>query len=935
MKRFTDHPETIFGVLCEHSPDGVLLMDSNANILHVNPTACRMFGYSPDEMQGKNFRMLLFKAADGATITAFAGSAVSDLSLDEVRLKKKTGRALMVDITLSGITIDNDRLAVAFMRDATRRFRLARERRKNEMLLSDVFNAIEGGISLLDRDLTILRTNTWMEKSYRASMPLVGRKCYEAYQQRTTPCPFCPSLTAMKEDRTHEAVVPYPSEEAPEGWYELFAYPFKDLEGNVTGVVEYIRDITQQRQTTEALKQSNRKLQARDRIAQIFLTTPDDQMYGKVLDIVLETLESRYGVFGYIDDDGALVCPSMTRDIWDQCQIPGKDIVFPREAWTGIWSKALTEKVSLFVNTPLHVPEGHLPITRALTVPITFGDEVIGLLTVANRNIDYTEKDKNLLAYIADFIAPILHARLEKQRDERIKARMEEQRVKLETLLNQTSAAIVITDINGTIDYVNPGFEKITGYSAEEARGQNPRILKSGRQDEPFYEALWRTITSGRTWHGQFVNKRKDGSFYHEDAIIFPIKDTSGTIINFAAIKQDITKQVRLEEQLRQAAKLEAIGQLAGGIAHDFNNVLTSIKGFAEIGLSRLQPAAPSWNEFSEILKAGEQATRIASQLLAFSRKQIIAPRALSVNHVLREFEPVLTQLIGEDIDFLFTLCDRGDTIFADRGQVEQCVMNLVINARDAIRQKMGKSQEKKITIETLPVLVGDAYVKEHINIHKGPYVVIAVSDTGIGMDADTLSQVFDPFFTTKETGKGTGLGCSTVFGIVRQNNGNVRVYSEPGVGTTVKIYWPASDKELSLEKPEEEAPEPASVKGTETLLIAEDDEGIRNFVSQALEALGYTVYRAASGAEALKLVEEKGLRPDLLFTDVIMPGMDGTELARALLKRIPRLKIIFSSGYTANHIVHNGLLDTNIHFLHKPYSYRELTKKIREVLDL
>jgi len=836
MKRFTDHPETIFGVLCEHSPDGVLLIDSNADIIHVNPTACRLFGYSPDEMQDKNFRMLLLKASDGATVTAFAGSAVSDLSLDEIHLKKKTGKSLIVDITLSGVTIDDERLAVVFLRDATQRYQLAQERRKNELLLSDVFNAIEDGISLLNRDLTVLRTNAWMEKKYSEMMPLVGKKCYEVYQQRTSPCPDCPSLITMKKGKPHKSVVPYPSEVAPEEWYELFAYPFKDLEGNITGVVEYVRNITEQKTLQKQLQESEARFRT-------FFENAQNFFY----------ITSKEGRFISANKAGARL---LGYSIEELLQLRVADTYANPEDRKHFVEKI--EREGAVYDFPLYLKDKNGRKLSCRITSILIKDEKgnhIGYQGVIN---DFTEKERH-----------------------------EKETLKFETLLNQTSAAIVITDIHGSIDYVNPGFEKITGYSAEEARGQNPRILKSGRQDEAFYEGLWGTITSSRTWHGQFVNKRKDGSLYHEDAIIFPIKNTNGTIINFAAIKQDITKQVHLEKQLRQAAKLEAIGQLAGGIAHDFNNVLTSIKGFAEMG------------------KAGEQATRIASQLLAFSRKQIIAPRVISANHVLREFEPVLTQLVGEDIDFLFTLCDKGDTIFADQGQIEQCVMNLVINARDAIRQKMGKSQEKKITIETLPVLVGDAYVKEHINIHKGPYVVIAVSDTGIGMDADTLSQIFDPFFTTKETGKGTGLGCSTIFGIVRQNNGNVRVYSEPGMGTTVKIYWPASDNE--------------------TLLIAEDDEGIRNFVSQALEALGYTVYRAASGAEALKLVEEKDLTPDLLFTDVIMPGMDGTELAKALSNRIPHLKIIFSSGYTANHITHNGPLDKKIHFLNKPYSYREL----------
>jgi len=882
MKRFLKHPEILFGTLCEHAPEGVLLVDNRGDFIHANPAVHRLFGYPSGKMQGQNLKKLFLKKTDGTAVWDFLGGSLPDLFLSEIRMKKKNGEALFADISLSGVETKQERLVVAFIRDVTRRRQLTQEKRKNEILLSNIFNAIEDGISLLDTNLTVKRTNAWMEKMYAETMPLVGRKCYEVYQQRTSPCPFCPSLPALKEGKPHRATVPYPSEKAPRGWSELYAYPLTNTEGKVTGIVEYVRDITEQKRLQKIITESEKKFRAFFENSAIFayISTTEGQF--------LDVNEAGARLLGYTKEE--------------LLKLKASDTYYNPED-RKYFLNAI-EKNGFVKDFPLQLKRKN---GEMLSVRITST-----LIRDAQENI-------------VGFHGII--------RDVTVQEKKEKELNLLNTLISQTDTEVVITDIDGNIEYVNPGFEKITGYSAREVIGQNPRILKSGHHDTAFYKNLWDTITSGKPWNGQFINKRKDGTFYHEDAHIFPVKDKENHIINFAAIKQDITHEVSLEEQLRQAAKLEAIGQLAGGIAHDFNNVLTSIQGFAEIGMSRLKTGDSLREDFLQILKAAKQAARISSQLLGFSRKQIISPQVISVNQVLRELHSVLTQLIGEDIDFLYALCNKGDTILADRGQIEQCVMNLVINARDAIHQKKDKSKERKITIETSPVMVGESYVREHININKGPYVVIAISDTGIGMDKDTLSKIFDPFFTTKETGQGTGLGCSTVFGIVRQNNGIVQAYSEPGVGTTIKLYWPASDKEVPAEE-SEETMMPIPANGTETILVVEDDEGIREFVSQALDALGYTVYSAATGEDALKLVEDKKLVPDLLFTDVVMPGMDGTELAKALSSRIPHLKTIFSSGYTANHIAHNGFLDKNVHFLHKPYTYRKLTQKIRNVLD-
>jgi PAS domain S-box-containing protein len=496
----------------------------------------------------------------------------------------------------------------------------------------------------------------------------------------------------------------------------------------------------------------------------------------------------------------------------------------------------------------------------------------------------------------------------------------------LVTAIEQSADTIVITDFNGTIQYCNPAFEKVTGYSKEEAIGQNPRVLKSGKHSKEFYENMWATIRQGTFWSGHLINKRKDGSFYEEDATISPIRDNSGKISGFVAVKRDVTERRQLEDQLRQAQKLESIGRLAGGVAHDFNNLLTVINGYSGFLLRALKAGDPLRSYAEEITTAGERAASLTKQLLAFSRKQVIEPKVLDLNAIIRESTVMLRRLIGDDIVLETHLDGSLGQVIADPDQIHQVIMNLAVNARDAM------PDGGALDIETLNVELtredGAAGSPERT---PGRYVLMTVTDTGHGMDETIRKDIFEPFFTTKGVGKGTGLGLSTVYGIIRQNGGWIDVWSEVGVGTTFRMYVRSIDACPVAERKVMSAP---TEGGGETILVVEDQKAVRSFAKAALRQHGYPVLEACDGDEALSVAMEHLGQIDLLLTDVVMPGLNGRELSKHLKQLYPHLKVLFISGYTADVIAYRGVLDPGVAFLHKPFGQEELARKVREVLD-
>jgi len=420
------------------------------------------------------------------------------------------------------------------------------------------------------------------------------------------------------------------------------------------------------------------------------------------------------------------------------------------------------------------------------------------------------------------------------------------------------------------------------------------------------------------------LNDRKKGCF-----TLGAIEALEGIAENIGEAmlrKQAEEEKIRLEAQLQQAQKMESVGRLAGGVAHDFNNLLTVILGYAQMGLLELGPAHPFRANLEEILKAAQKSAGLTQQLLAFARKQTIAPRVLEVNETVENTLKMLRRLIGEDITIAWEPTNNLWQVHADPSQIDQILTNLCVNARDAI------SGVGKITIETGNRTFDREYCAAHAGVMPGEYVLLAVSDDGCGMDKETMAHIFEPFFTTKTVGKGTGLGLATVYGIVRQNNGFINSYSEPGFGTTFRIYLPRYEG-AGRQAPPESAARPLA-GGRETILLVEDDSSILNMTRIVLEAQGCRVLAANSTGEAINLAQEFSAEVRLLMTDVVMPGMNGRELARNLATLCPGIRCLFMSGYTANAIAHHGVLDEGVHFISKPFSLPDLAAKVREVLD-
>lgn len=511
--------------------------------------------------------------------------------------------------------------------------------------------------------------------------------------------------------------------------------------------------------------------------------------------------------------------------------------------------------------------------------------------------------------------------------------RVKEELHKLSRAVEQSANTIIITNIEGYIEYANPKFTETSGYSLAEALEQHTSILKSGSTPPEVYQQLWETINAGKEWRGEFQNKKKNGEIYWESASISPIKNTDGVITHFLAVKEDITARkqaeeahAKLEDQLRQSQKMESIGRLASGVAHDFNNLLTVILGYSDLLQIKVGIKHPWVEDLEQIRRAGERAATLTRQLLAFSRQQALAPVILDLNRLVINLQKMLERLIGEDITLSTTTHPALWPITADPGQIEQVVMNLVVNARDAM------PTGGKITIETNNVYLDDNYVQTHIEATIGPCVMLAVSDTGYGMDSAIQARIFEPFFTTKEQGKGTGLGLSTVYGIIKQSGGDITVYSEPGQGTTFKIYLPATETTaISLSTPQTQM---ASHHSTGVILLVEDDDSLRDLVRKTLQTEGYTILEAGSGAKALSLVKQFQGEIDLLLTDVVMPLMNGRELAEQLSVLYPKAKILFMSGYTNDTVVRHGLLTTEIEFLAKPFAPNTLITRVNTLLD-
>ena len=592
--------------------------------------------------------------------------------------------------------------------------------------------------------------------------------------------------------------------------------------------------------------------------------------------------------------------------------------------------KGLTEYVLRTGQVLLATPELHEELEQRgeveligppsldwLGVPLKAGDRTIGVLVAQTYTpgVRYGEREKHILQFVSTQIAMAIERK-------RTEEQLLENERRYRLLFQANPEAMWVYDCE-TLRFlaVNAAAVARYGYSEQEFLAMTVRDIRPASELPRFEETL--RGQDGGTFSG-YRHRRKDGALIDVDIEAQPLTfaGRSARLV----LARDVTARRQLEEQLRQAQKMEAVGQLAGGIAHDFNNLLTAILGCTQLLLHATPPEDQRREDVEEIKNAGLRAAELTRQLLAFSRRQVLAPKVLDVNAIVANMDKMLRRLLGEDVALVTHLAADLGPVSADPGQLEQVLLNLAVNARDAM------PQGGRLTIETANVFLTEEYAERHHRLPPGPYVLLAVSDTGVGMDEITQKHLFEPFFTTKEVGKGTGLGLATVYGIVKQSGGYIWVYSEPGRGTTLKVYLPrvpgaAEPLPVAVESPELR-------RGTETVLLVEDAAPVRSLARKGLESYGYQVLEAADGPAALELSARHPRGIDILVTDVVMPGMSGRELAERLAPARPGMRVLYTSGYTDDAMVHQGVLRSGVAFLQKPFVPETLARKVREVLD-
>ncbi len=745
--------EAKFRGLVESSSDWIWEVNREGVYTYASPQVESILGYKPEEIIGKPPFDLMppeEKKRIEATFKDLITASKPIVALENVNLHKD-GRRVVLET--SGIPFSDEVGKAAGYRgvdrDVTKRVQAERALRESEQLLQNVFDAIQDGISVLDTNLNVIRTNHWMEQAYASQMPLTAQKCYQVYQQRQSACPWCPVLPTIETGEVHTEIVPYPSADDPAGWVELSAFPIKDEQVDVVSVIEYVQDITERMKSEEALRQLNQAME-------------------------------------------------------------------------------------------------------------------------------------------------------------------------------QSPTSVIITDTNGIIQYVNSKFNQVTGYSADEAIGQNSYILQSGEHPPEFYREMWGTLTAGQEWRGEFHNRKKNGELYWELASIAGVKDQNGKITHYVAVKEDITQRKRLEEETLRQERLAAVGQLAAGIAHDFNNMLTAVIGYAE--LLRLEPGTTesAQSDLEQIVKQSQRAAHLIRQILDFSRQTANKPQPLDMKAYLNETLKFIERTIPESIQIEFSFEQGDHTISADPAQLQQVITNLAVNAHDA----MPGGGTLYFDLSRINLAPGEALPCSAME--AGDWIKLTVRDTGNGISPEALPHIFEPFFTTKEVGQGTGLGLAQVYGIVQQHNGCTTVSSQEGQGATFTLYFPALATQAAAES---EAAEATPMGQGETILLVEDEQIVRDVAQAMLERLNYRVLAAKDGAEALAMYRAQADQIALVLTDAVMPRMNGFALASALQAETPDLTVVLMSGYADDLEITPERMPKIAARLQKPMSPHQLAMALKEVL--
>ncbi len=852
--------ETLSGILSA-SPSGIVKIRGRV-FEWVNDAMCSITGYEEDELVGHDSRFLYPDDEEYERV----GREIYRKGQEESRWVRKDGTVIELLFQVAKATGDS---YIAIITDITERIRTARALRESEKLYRNIIEKIQDVFYRFDINGILIMINPAGARMFRYDSveDMLGLPM-EAFWN--DPRDLYRMIEELKDrDRVNDYEALLRRKDGTTLYVSITTHYFLDDEGRIAGREGILRDITERKMAAEALRESEVRYRA------LFEFSPD------------AVLVLKDGV--YMD------CNSRTLELM-KC---AKEDILGKGPYS---------------FSPEIQPDGTSSIDKAnekMRLAMSGKPQFFEWRNIVLDGSGFFDVEVNLSRFDVNNEVYLLVI----VRDITERKRAEAEIRRLVTAIEQAAEDIFITDAEGVIEYVNPAFESVTGYSRGEVLGRTPAFLTSGLHDREFYGNLWETIRSGKVWTGTIVNRRKDGTFIHEESTVGPLVDSSGAITGYIALNRDVTRQVQLESQLHQSQKMEVIGQLAGGIAHDFNNILSAIIGYSNLVQIKLPPDDPVRKYVDQIVASSGKAAILTQSLLAFSRKQIIDPKPMDVNGAITGTKKLLSRLITEDIVLRTELCPGFLIVMADLVQIDQVLMNLVANARDAM------PTGGILTISTKRVNGTDGE-------RGNRFACISVSDTGVGMDARTKEKVFEPFFTTKESGKGTGLGLAIVYGIIQQHNGSISVASELGHGTTFEVFLPIVEA-----VPDKEAQTVADdPRGSEKILVVEDNEELRNLLRTVLSEQGYRVFEAVDGLDAIEA--QHRCRADLIILDVVMPKMNGKEAYDRLKSMDPDIRVLFMSGYTDDIIHQKGILDATIEYIAKPILPRDLLKKVRELLD-
>jgi PAS domain S-box-containing protein len=873
--------------------DGVILIDADGRVLMFNPACEKLFGYSAAEVMGRNVKMLMplrYSAEHDSYLASYAGTSVKKIIGigREVVGQRKDGSTFPMDLSVGEAKENGKPIFVGIIHDLTERERSEREVRETAARLKAVVETAVDGVIMIDTVGLVLMFNPACEKLFGyAAREVIGRNV--------------------------KMLMPSPYRDEHDHYLDNF---------HRTGVKKIIgsgREVTGKRKDGSTFPMGLSVGEAKQEGQSIFVGIIHDLTERTRADQAVRDSERSFRLLVEGVTDYAIYMLDLEGRVtsWNS----GAQRIKQYSA-TEILGRHFRE---FYVAEERHdgEPERNLEAVRreGRYEAEAWRVRKDGSQFWANVVMDPIRNEQGqLLGY-----AKITRDITERRRAEQV---IREAGVRINTLVETAVDGVILIDARGHIQTFNPACEKLFGYRADEVVGQNVKMLMPApyRQEHDQYIGNYRRtgerkiIGIGREVKGQ----RKDSTVFPMDLSVGEAKQDGESV--FVGIIHDLTERKHTEEQLIQAQKMEAVGQLSGGIAHDFNNLLTVIVGNAEFLSEELKSRYDLQKLADTIVQAGERGAELTQRLLAYGRRQTLNPVDIDCNNLVSGMRTLLQRTLSEEIEIRVTLDPDLEAAFADAGQLENAILNLAINAKDAM------PNGGTISISTANMNLDERYHEQHPEVHPGHYVMIAITDDGHGMPAEVLSRVFEPFYTTKEVGKGSGLGLSMVYGFVKQSNGHVAIYSEPGLGTTVRIYLPSTS--MPVTKSPHLAPEiPAAQLGQETVLVAEDDPFVRTYAVTCLESFGYRVIEAVDGRDALNKLAG-GVSADLLFTDVVMPGgINGWELAETARRMQPELKVLLTSGYALEALAERGRLPVGAVVLNKPYRKADLAKRVREAL--